>query len=198
VGLAAPGSSISSCLGRGYRPATHQLPPSYLCFMRLCLLTIPFTYTALLLSALGCTKKDDPNATPSNTGSYKLDGRATIFKAQCFLYLGRDTANRPTNTLVIRLTESSQAPNETANVVFSKYESEPASAYILRSVDIIQASPPSPVPTTRPYQDARQFTISPTGSGGFSGTFTAHSDSSTYSGRPSSAVTDGVFTDVHL
>ncbi len=150
--------------------------------MKLHLLATPLLATGLLLSTLGCSKKDDPSGPVAGTGSYKLDG----VKRHCDAYTTFSTgaANGQTyDEVEVRLTTTPQPASgiETLDLFYSKKTTEPNTAYQL--LYLIS------------YSSNSQFsndgtTITPTSGGGLSGTFAG-----TAFGTPKYVITEGVFTD---
>ena len=144
---------------------------------------------ALGLSAFGCSKKNttDPvTPTPSNTGSYKLDGRLVNCTGQTTLY---SPAGGNVDYLFVRLTTTPQpaAGAEALSVEFSKTTGQPVSAYRSTSI-VLFRNQQQPVFFA---QSNTPFSI--TSTGGYTGTFATTSVSLS----TPVTITDGVYTDVH-
>jgi hypothetical protein len=160
--------------------------------MRLRSLTSPLLATALLLSTLACSKKDDPAATSVGTGSYKLD--ATPVTCQAKAYPSSATSGGLSyDYLEIDLTTTPQPASgaETLKLYFFKQGGQPSTAYQLNDVALFTKGN-----TTSPYYFANQVTTLTPTNGGFSGSFSAKA-SSPVGGNPGpyTAITAGVFTD---
>lgn len=150
----------------------------------------------LLLSTLGCSKKDDPTTTSGNTSSYKLDG--TTITCQSKAYASSATSGGlTTDYLEIHLTTTPQPTSgaETLKLYYYKQSGQAASAYAL-----IDASLFTKGGTSQYYFTNYITTISATSGGGFSGTFSAKYSSPAGGTAPGPyvAITDGVFTDARL
>ena len=162
--------------------------------MNLRLLTAPLLATGLLLSTLGCAKKEEPApaAPDPNTGSYKLDGQLVSCQAKAFEYPNRTGVYQ--DQLQIQLTIAS-ASGSIDNLLlgFSKSVGGPLSAYYFDGI-LHMTAPSNASLQTRSYLSNPSFTLSRTASGGYSGTFSATSPG--LSSVASSVVTEGVFTDV--
>jgi hypothetical protein len=168
--------------------------------MKLRLLPIPLLITTLLLGASGCAKKDDPIAptptvTPaSQTGSYTLDGRTTTCTAKCIVAEDYDANRQPIHKLLVSLFSggTTSLPTEVAVLTFTKPFGTAISAYRLQGVNIrTQYVTPS---KQRNYSNIKNYTVTKTNSGGYSGTFEATGDPTT-AYPTSSIITQGVFTD---
>jgi hypothetical protein len=141
--------------------------------------------TGLLLSTLGCSKKDDPAT--SNIGSYLYDGQLINCTATADIY---SDAGADFLTLNLKTTPPATTRPETLRLIFRKDASEPASAYVLLQMQ--QFADGSIIGLSNPDT----FTLVPTSTGGFSGTFSSVSQY-TNPGLTPHSFTSGVFTDVH-
>jgi hypothetical protein len=154
----------------------------------------------LLIGSTACSKKDDPaistpTVTPaSQTGSYILDGRTTTCTAKCIVAEDYDANRQPIHKLLVSLFSggTTSLPTEVAVLTFTKPFGAATSAYQLRGVNIrTQYVTPS---KQRNYATIKNYTVTKTSSGGYSGTFEATDDpTATY--PTSSTITQGVFTD---
>jgi hypothetical protein len=156
------------------------------------LLTTPLLATTLLLSTLGCSKKDDPAAASVGTGSYKLD--ATTITCQAKAYPSSATSGGLTyDYLEIDLTTTPQPASgaETLKLYFFKQGGQSSSAYQLNDIALFTKGN-----TTSPYYFANQVTTLTPNNGGFSGSFSGQA-SNPIGGVPGpyTAITAGVFTD---
>jgi hypothetical protein len=159
--------------------------------MTLRLLTIPALTSGLLLSMLGCSKKDDPTrTTPVGTGSYTYDGTlvncqasatttSKLYKGQHQYYLY--VTLQPTPKL---------SASKSVRAEFVKLEGQPNTAYRLFAVTYFADS--SLVVHTL-HTNNTAGTITETSSGSFTGTF-AGTDFS----NPAHTISAGTFTDVQL
>jgi hypothetical protein len=155
----------------------------------------------LLIGSTACSKKDDPavstpTVTPApQTGSYTLDGRPTTCTAKCIVVEDYDANRQPIYKLLVSLFSggTTSLPTEVAVLTFTKPFGAANSAYKLQGVNIrTQYVTPS---KQRNYSTVKNYTVTKTSSGGFSGTFEATGDpTATY--PTSSTITQGVFTDV--
>lgn len=153
-------------------------------------LHLPSIYTLatlLLVSMLGCSKKDDPAVTPAiGTGSYNLDGQIIRFQAKA------DTSSGPgSNYLDIKTTEVGKAPNDThyLNLSFAKPIGTPSTTYHLVGISTTHG------PRLGLLYTSTTMTLDATQKGVFSGTFSA-----TFSGPQlgNSTLSEGVFTNVRF
>jgi hypothetical protein len=155
--------------------------------MNLRLLATPLLATGLLLSTLGCSKKDDP--TTLSTGSYKLDGTTRDCKGKAYLssassgglaydYLELDLTTTPAPT----------TGSEVLKLYYQKPTGQPTNAYILNSIEL--STNGSLISFSNNV--AR---LNTTMSNGYSGSFSGTADKSVPP-PPYSTLSDGVFTDV--
>ena len=156
--------------------------------MKLRILAVLLFATELLLSTVGCSKKDDPGAKPTaNTGRYLSDGRLVTCTATVDLY-----TNAGRNFLTVDLTTTPQPAGgkETLRLIYIKDPSEPVSAYLLAQMQLFNSGAISVL------YNAAAFTLIPTSRGGFSGTFSSGTQYPNPGITPHN-FTSGVFTDVH-
>ena len=159
--------------------------------MNLRLLAPPLV-AATLLSTLGCSKQDD--ATPVNTGSYKLDGVLRNCKAETYSDLA--TSNGYTyKRLTVYLTTTPQPASgaEALKVIFYKVASQADTSYRCSDVHLYTKGDlvfPACSFVTYP---SSQPVITSAHNASISGTFSATSITypSTYA-----SVSEGVFTNV--
>ncbi len=149
------------------------------------LLATPLVAATLLLSTLGCSKKDDPTARSINTGTYTLDGVVT----PCQVTVGINSNGA--DYLYLRLTPTDpQRTGELVFVYFSKPLGTPFSAYVLTQATLSFSK--SSAAYILVYKDSEaKATLNQLSSGGYSGTFSA---TSTTAGTQ--VITAGAFTDV--
>ncbi|RZJ91158.1 MAG: hypothetical protein EOO60_08265 [Hymenobacter sp.] len=147
------------------------------------LLTTPLAAGLLLLSTLGCSKKDEP--TPIPTGGYTVDGRTVKCTATCT----QTATSAGTHLLVVTLTTSPQPASgpETLALTFVKPVSDPMQNYAAGPFQWSTTTVHGPI--TGIYV-GNTATLSITSSGGISGSFAS-------STLPSiSPITAGYFTEV--
>jgi hypothetical protein len=160
--------------------------------MNLRLLTKPLLATGLLLSTLGCSKKDDPAARLTNIGTYTLDGVVTPCQAQVSVQSGT-TNNLIADYLDIKLTPTApQYSGEAVVLYFEKPLNAPASGYKIVTISYSNRNSALPLPYAVNYTvpDATA-TLSQLSSGSYSGTFAG-----TFSRFSNHVITAGSFTDV--
>jgi hypothetical protein len=160
--------------------------------MNLRLLPTPLVAATLLLSTLGCSKKEDAQPTAS-TASYKLDG-ATI-TCQSKAYTSSATSGGlTTDYLQIHLTTTPEPASgtETLKLYYARQSGQGASSYVLTDATLFREGG-----KPKYYFATYTTTLSATSGGGFSGTFAAKNGSP--AGTPPTgtnvAITDGTFTD---
>lgn len=154
--------------------------------MKLPSLATPLLAAVLLLGPVGCSKKDDPAATPAaGTGSYTLDGRAVACKATAVVNTTRTTTGQNYDVLDVQLvtTPQPQSGPETVDLLFQKLSGQSNTAYQLTSISLLNGGRAQSIGYAN---DAT--TLTTTSGGGFSGTFSATATGS--------AIRSGVFTDV--
>jgi len=142
----------------------------------------------LLLSTLGCSKKEDAKPT-TNTGSYKINGQLKTCQVATQASLTANTQNY----LSVQLTTTPQPANgsEVLHVDFMKNESAPFSAYHVQAIWLFHNGMASLLFSN----EAATLTST---SSGLSGTFSSVGNY-TYpsgSGAPLPDITDGIFTNV--
>ena len=158
--------------------------------MKLHLLATPLVAATLLLSTLGCSKKEDATPTPaSNTASYKLGG--VVHTCEAAAYTSSSGGTTPTDMLSLTLltTPEPASGKEYAILYFTKATGQPTSAYQMSSIGYFTKGSSTGVLYSNNVTSVKQ-----TSGGGFSGTFTGTFSST--SGQGGSAITEGVFTDV--
>ncbi|MGI4865358.1 MAG: hypothetical protein ACRYFZ_15660 [Janthinobacterium lividum] len=159
------------------------------------LLATPLVAIALLLSTLGCSKKEDPvPATTYGNGHYKLDGINRNCSVQAVTTTVPSSASQPSyDDLKILLPTENSPTSEYLLLEFSKLTSQPNTAYTL----VTMAYFPAGSGTGTLYSN-NVTTLTATSNGGFLGTFSGKSTSATAPGNGSThTITDGVFTEVH-
>jgi len=160
--------------------------------MKLRLLATPLLATGLLLSTLGCSKKEDAKPT-ANTGSYKLDN--TLYTCQAKASVTSYTSgNFSYDRLIIDLvtTPTPATGAETLHLSFIKDNNPLNNSYALFDVVLTTKGTPTPY-----FFSVDHTSVTPTSSGGFSGTFSANISSLYGTPPPYTGITDGTFTDVH-
>ncbi|MDO7852299.1 hypothetical protein [Hymenobacter convexus] len=150
------------------------------------LLTILSFATGLLLSTLGCSKKDDPQSI-ANTGSYVSDGRKVSCTATGGFYssLGNDNL-----TFDLATTPQPPAGKEVLRLIYTKSVAQPTSDYALSQLQLLNNGAISTL------YNADAYTLTSHSDGTFSGTFS----SGTKYPNPGTAapiLTGGVFSRVH-
>ncbi len=155
------------------------------------LLATPLVATTLLLSTLGCAKKDDATpASTSNTGSYKLNGRTVNCQARTYFKSYASNSGGPgTDVLSVILTTNPQpaAGKEEFAINFEKASTQPTTAYRPTTIHLVDSDYPQGLPMRN------DLTTLSTTSSSVSGTFAA-----TGTNTPGTSITAGVFTDVSL
>lgn len=159
--------------------------------MNLRLLFTPLVATTLLLSTLGCSKKDDPATPAVGTGSYKVSNR--LVTGQSRAALQPVAAGQQTQVLYIYLSDTPtfQATTQTVLLTFEKPIGQSSTAYQLTAMTY---SPDGISNATMVTYANDVTTIRETSTGVFSGTFSGKS-TSPYTG---STLSEGVFTDARL
>lgn len=155
--------------------------------MHLRLFATPLVASSLVLSILGCSKKND-DPTTLGTGSYKLDGATR--KCQAKAYVSSASSGGLTfDYLEVDLT-TTPAPASGAEVLklyYLKPGGQPANAYVLNDIELATQGSLFSFATT-------VSTLNTTASQGYSGTFSATANRSAPP-PPYSTISDGVFTD---
>jgi hypothetical protein len=160
--------------------------------MNLRLLATPLLATGLLLSTLGCSKKEE--AAPTATSSYKLDN-ATIScqaKASTSTVL---TNGISTDYLFIDLVTTPEPATgpETLRLYFVKPNVPTSNTYTLYDIGLA-----NDINTIGYSFFVTSGTITSTSNGGYSGTFAGKINNSIRSTpAPYTTITSGTFTDVH-
>lgn len=152
-------------------------------------LITPLLAAALLLSTLGCAKKEDPIATPVvNTGSYKVTGNAIAGQTKGHVQLNVNGTN--VDALVFAILNTSPPPNSTGSLLlyFEKPTGQPSTAYRPTGINYF---PTNTDPLAMLDFTTYAGTITETSTGVFSGTFSG----TTASGI---SLSEGVFTNVRL
>jgi hypothetical protein len=159
--------------------------------MTIRLLTIPLVTSGLLLSMLGCSKKDDPaRTTPVGTGSYTYDGTLVNCQASATTTSGLYKGQKQ-YYLYITLQPTPKLPaGESVRAEFVKLEGQPNTAY--RFIGITYFADSSLLVHTL-HTNNTAGTIIETNSGSFTGTF-AGTDFS----NPGHTISAGTFTEVQL
>ncbi|MDO7847415.1 hypothetical protein Q5H92_13680 [Hymenobacter sp. M29] len=149
------------------------------------LLALYLLATGLLLSTMGCSKKNDPEST-ANTASYVSDGRRVSCTATADLY-----TNAGTDYLTLDLTTAPQltAGKETLRLLYVKSTSDPASAYELTQLQQFDSG------AIIILYAADAYTLTPNSDGTFSGTFSSGAKHPN-PGITAPTLTSGVFTNV--
>jgi hypothetical protein len=160
--------------------------------MNIRLLTTPLLATGLLLSAVGCSKKEDATPAP-NTGSYQLDSIRLSGQATASLSGGSIGSTRY-DFLEVNLLPTSQNAEgiERLKLLFYKVPGSPAATYLLNNLSLYTKG------NTAPYNFASSgFTLSVDSDGSFSGAFSGRVQaSSSMIPGPYTTITNGVFIKV--
>jgi hypothetical protein len=154
--------------------------------MNLRLLPTPLLATGLLLSTLGCSKKDDPAIL--SQGSYKLDGTTITCQSKAFVS-SATSGGLSYDYLLVDLTTTPQPASgpETLKLYYQKPAGQPTNAYILSTIELSTKGGTFGFMST-------VSTLNTTLGGGFSGTFSATAFR-TGTQPPYSTISDGVFTE---
>ena len=156
--------------------------------MNLRLLATPLFAATLLLSTLGCSKKDEPKPDATPTAGYTIDGRAVKCNAT-----GVRTTSYGFDALIVTLTTTPQPANgpEMLTLTFTKLPGEPIDKYRseLTTLTVTTASGVKTTPHT-----GTLFKLRTESSGKIAGDFTAYLD--TPIGVPLIPITDGYFTGI--
>ena len=151
------------------------------------LLVLLFFATGLLLSTLGCSKKDDPGAqSTANTGSYLSDGRRVTCSATADLY-----TNGGNDYLTLELTTTPQpaAGKEVLRLLYSKRTVQPASDYSISQMQQLNNG------AIIILYNVDTYSLTPNSDGSFSGTFSSGTKFPN-PGITAPNLTRGVFTNV--
>jgi len=150
-------------------------------------LATPLLATGLLLSTLGCSKKEE--AAPTAMGSYKLDGTTRSCQAKAYVS-SASSGGLAYDYLEVDLTTTPQPASgtEILKLYYLKPSGQPTNAYLLSSLELTAKG--------GTYSFGNNVsTLNSTISGGFSGTFSATA-SRTTTAPPYTTISDGVYTDV--
>lgn len=162
--------------------------------MNLRLLATPLLATGLLLSTLGCSKKDEDAKPAIGTASYKLNGVTRTCQVKATVSVITNNAT-PNDLLLLTLTTTPEpvGGKEVTNLYLSKAVGQPTSAYHPYSFDYSGKSVSSGAYLSNILYNNITTYISQTSGGGFSGTFKATTNPTTYG-----PISDGVYTDIRL
>jgi hypothetical protein len=163
--------------------------------MTIRLLTIPLLATGLLLSTLGCSKKDA--ATPIDMGSYKLDKELKNCKAETD-ERSYTIGSNDYKALTVYLTTTPQPASgaEVLKLTFVKYASLADTTYRCDGMALFtQGEQISSSQFYAPSYPKSPLTLTSDNrvSGAFAGSVTNSSPSHAYG-----FISEGVFTNVHL
>jgi hypothetical protein len=162
--------------------------------MTLRLLTTPLLAAGLLLSTLGCSKKDDPVQPPLvGTGSYRYDGALATCQVSASTSSGTITsgplAGQQSDYLQFSFQPTPQLPSGAlVRVEFAKPAGQPNSTYALSSIAYFTDKA---LTVGKLHSNNTTGTLTELGDGSFSGTFSG-TDFST----PSHLITAGTFAGV--
>ena len=155
------------------------------------LLITPLVALILLLCACGCSKKEDASPAP-NTGVFQLDDVSISCNAKATSSVG-SIGSSFYDFLDLDLTpiQATKGVNRLRLTLY-KEPGSPATTYLLRNLSVYSELNGSP------YNFAgTSFTLTATGEGSFSGSFTGKvSASSSSIPGPYTTITNGVFTKV--
>ena len=156
--------------------------------MNLRLLTTPLVAATLLLSTLGCAKKDA--AAPTATGSYKLDGVLKTCEVTSAFYAASSGTQAADDQLTVTLTTTPQPASGQERVVltFGKRPGQAPAAYQLAGFAHLLTT--SGVPYNNDVTTLREASSS------YSGTFSGTPATTSPGTTPARKVTDGMFANV--
>jgi len=163
--------------------------------MNLRLLTTPLVAATLLLSTLGCSKKDDPTATPTTptttgTGSFKRDGVTITGTSRAYTNSFKDLNGQLVVAVYITITENTPSASDARSATL---EFQNNRLYqITYKKGVANGTDASTYPYTSSVATLTQPNIS-----SYSGTFSGTGMVTTSTNTPST-ITDGVFTDARL
>jgi hypothetical protein len=162
--------------------------------MNLRLLATSLFTTTLLLSTLGCSKKEDPSTptTPTSTtgtGSFKRDGITITGTSRAYTNSFKDVRGQQVIAVYITITENTPSASDARSATL---EFQNGGLY---QITYKKGVGNGTDPTTYPYTSSTATLTQPTNasySGTFAGTGTLNYASA------ASTITDGVFTDARL
>jgi hypothetical protein len=164
--------------------------------MKLPVLVTPIAALILVLSTLGCSKKDDATPDPIVVnGSYKLDGvlKSCQVKADTTTFSTDPLHSFEQLQLSLITVPQPASGKESVSLVLTKPQGQARSAYFVTGMSYT----PDGSNTGYMYNTA-SCTVTTTNSGGFSGTFSGKNIG--FDGKPYSSltptITDGVFTEL--
>jgi hypothetical protein len=152
------------------------------------LLTTPLVTTVLLLSTLGCSKKQDAPTPEVNTASYIMAGQSKTCQAAAAL---SSTAGQDYLSLSLTTTPQPTSGPEWLSIGFAKSTGQPTSAYQLQQIYFYTNKRLSIT-----FPDA-VATVTSASNGSISGTFSADGYNPIYAAYFTN-LKKGVFTNVQL
>jgi hypothetical protein len=157
--------------------------------MTLRLLATPLVAATLLLSTLGCSKKQEA-AAPAATGSYKLDGVVKTCQVTALSVPASSATQVPGDQLLVTLTTTPQPAGGPEGVVltFSKPFGQVPAAYQLGGFAYLLGT------TGTPYNN--EVTTLQEANGSYSGTFSGTPATTGTGTTLARKITDGVFAGV--
>ena len=161
--------------------------------MMLRLLATSLTTVLLLAGTLGCSKKADPAGPVLNTGSYKLDGMTVTCQVKAYdeSYYRAGVYYEYLN-VNLTTTPAPASGEQLLELVY--FRSSPTGPYELSTTYLFDKG--SPVLTCAFTSTAATAVIASDGS--LAGTFAAKEDGHSGTPPPYTAITAGVFTNVHF
>ncbi|RZJ90735.1 MAG: hypothetical protein EOO60_08655 [Hymenobacter sp.] len=156
--------------------------------MTIRLLATPLVAATLLLSTLGCSKKEA--AAPAVTGSYKLDGVVKTCQVTALSVPASSSTQVPGDQLLLTLITTPQPAGGPEGIVltFSKPFGQPPAAYQLDGFAYLLGT------SGTPYNN--EVTTLQEASGSYSGTFSGTPATTGTGTTLARKITDGVFAGV--
>ena len=156
--------------------------------MRVSLFALPVLAATFLLSNLACTPQDDPASTLSaESSSYKIDDQ--LIKCQAAVTTsGMETGGERFDLVSVSLTTLSQPEYDAPSLIldFERPVGQPNGPYQLKYILYLKGDSDPPV-----FYENAQATLTETGRGLFSGTFSATSPKE-------GTITEGTFANVRV
>jgi hypothetical protein len=162
--------------------------------MNLRLLATSLAAATLLLSTLGCSKKDEPTVTPTSTtgtGSFKRDGVTITGKATASLGYFNHPNGQTVQDLFIIIVETTPSASDARSLTVEFQDGK------LYEMKYKKGQGLGTDAAIYPYTSSAATLSQPTNISSYSGTFSG-TGLVTASINTQSTITDGVFTDARL